>query len=1141
MKKYIRIIAVMLVVFALTLTGCGPNKNKEVNITALQSKITLNVDEVLDFNYKSLFTIKEGTSDIEVKDEYLDLSNILAVEGTYYVICTYQNKIASVNVEVVKPTTVEITLITNNDVVVNNLTVLKHDYKQYFNILDNNNEVEVKDEYLDLSLLRTLAGTYKVTCTYQGVTKTLNVVVEEVSYQIKLSERSITIKQALVETYNFNELFTVVVNGKIQEITPDMVTSNVISEVGTYEYKVSLGETSMSLTVNVISDHEIEIINSYNLLEIELKDIETFDYTKLFSVYLDGETRTVTIDMIDISNLNNAVEDEIYDILITYKEGQAVKSSSCKVKIIPNSEILITSKNLVIYPNYGYIDLTTLFTVIVKEKEIPVTLDMISGTIDYAKVGENIIKLNYQGLEKEAIIEVKQGVIINASKGEIVKVAKGISKETYNFASDFEVIVNGIKYTNITSYIDTDNIDFNTLGTYTATISVPYTDSTLGIEKGTIFTKEITYEVVNSIYSIKVLNETVILKQGTTEFNAYDNINVKVNGVNQKLTKVPTQASTLATYAVILSTIDFNAIGMQEMLVDVYVNGPDSDPVRVQYNVLIESNIEINVNKTYAFEGETVYTKDLFTITLNDEFIEVTQDMISGKVNTNKPGVYYVEISYQGIKASVNFIVLNLKMVGTYSTLLTTIETSSSSDEEGYEEEGTASTLLKKLYITEDGQISVNGSLAKILYGIDENTMYIKYNNYEFTLSYVNGIVFIEPNNDLKMAYIETKRPLIYFNEEVWQLNNLVTINSTDKHILELGYNGYSFDIFNITNLNTNETIWYALKIHLYEKLSSDVKYIVSHGEVLFDNSFKEETNNVSSFEYCGDKYKFTMTTDTVGKINSNDNKNYKYANMTFTTTINGEPAELIVDEYEGFILKINGKSEFSVNGASIRNQKYGGCNYDTDTVLIINKGSSTETPYSYKLELNLEDNTFTLAKQDMYFGRYESDEAYIFLDGYGSGLINFDKKQFSETVFNYTVNGNLIILSYVNTTPSFEYGVNASVYIDEFNNTLTPKYFGKESLNDDLFTNTHIIDGAIVNISSYEMKVYTNTVLAKKAFFDFITIYTKDGELTDNSVKKQLIDITDIDFKTAGIYHYSITIEVNGESVVMHYSIQII
>ena len=100
MKKYIRILAVMLIMFALTLMGCEPVvNNSNVNITTVQSKITLNVDEVLDFDYKSLFVINDGTSFIEVKDEYLDLSNILALEGTYYVICTYQNKIASVNVE----------------------------------------------------------------------------------------------------------------------------------------------------------------------------------------------------------------------------------------------------------------------------------------------------------------------------------------------------------------------------------------------------------------------------------------------------------------------------------------------------------------------------------------------------------------------------------------------------------------------------------------------------------------------------------------------------------------------------------------------------------------------------------------------------------------------------------------------------------------------------------------------------------------------------------------------------------------------------------------------------------------------------------------------------------------------------------
>ena len=63
----------------------------------------------------------------------------------------------------------------------------------------------------------------------------------------------------------------------------------------------------------------------------------------------------------------------------------------------------------------------------------------------------------------------------------------------------------------------------------------------------------------------------------------------------------------------------------------------------------------------------------------------------------------------------------------------------------------------------------------------------------------------------------------------------------------------------------------------------------------------------------------------------------------------------------------------FSASGASIRNQKYGGINYDTDTVLIVDKGSNTEMPFSYKINLNLVDNTFTLVERDMYFGKAPS------------------------------------------------------------------------------------------------------------------------------------------------------------------------
>ena len=96
--------------------------------------------------------------------------------------------------------------------------------------------------------------------------------------------------------------------------------------------------------------------------------------------------------MIDKSSLNNLAEEEIYDIKITYQEGQAIGTGVCKVKIVPISEIVITPKDLVIYPNSGYIDLTTLFSITKKGNEISVTLDMIEGTIDYTQVGKNIIK-----------------------------------------------------------------------------------------------------------------------------------------------------------------------------------------------------------------------------------------------------------------------------------------------------------------------------------------------------------------------------------------------------------------------------------------------------------------------------------------------------------------------------------------------------------------------------------------------------------------------------------------------------------------------------------------------------------------------------------------------------------------------------
>lgn len=109
-------------------------------------------------------------------------------------------------------------------------------------------------------------------------------------------------------------------------------------------------------------------------------------------------------------------------------------------------------------------------------------MDMITGIIDYTEVGENIITLNYNGLTKQAIVEVKRGVIIEHSKSDTITILKGTNKGNYNFIEDFKVIINGIRFRNISdTYLNLSTVDFNTVGNYTVTLKIPYNEKNIGL------------------------------------------------------------------------------------------------------------------------------------------------------------------------------------------------------------------------------------------------------------------------------------------------------------------------------------------------------------------------------------------------------------------------------------------------------------------------------------------------------------------------------------------------------------------------------------------------------------------------------------------------------------------------------------
>ena len=267
----------------------------------------------------------------------------------------------------------------------------------------------------------------------------------------------------------------------------------------------------------------------------------------------------------------------------------------------------------------------------------------------------------------------------------------------------------------------------------------------------------------------------------------------------------------------------------------------------------------------------------------------------------------------------------------------------------------------------------------------------------------------------------------------------------------------------------------------------------------------------------------------------------YKFAGKTFTGTYNGQSAVLSVDMYEGYLLKVGADVILNVAGASVRNQKYGGADYENNSVLILGYGSKTEAPYSFKFEFDLENNTFTYVDKDLYFGRYEDSKMMLFFDGYGRGLINFNTKQYGLTTFDYQSKGNEIEIVYTDTKPTFTHGEYATLYVDSLYNALTAKYFADEEIMGSVFVNNHLTDGAIINISTYTFKTYSNAVLGRKALFDAIQIIVPTGEITDNNIKITMFDISDINFAVAGFYHFSITCQVNGNDVVMHYALQII
>lgn len=1035
----------------------------------------------------------------------------------------------------------------SGEVVIHEKNIADFNFTTLFLINSDGLDILVQPSYLDLSHVPSVAGeTGYVTCTYGGKTARCDITVKGVEYDLQLVVPEVTVNQLQFdEGCDFLEFFRATADGDEVAITKNMVTDTVKREPGDYTVTVSFMGNEKTLLVHMQEAHDVEAVVSYKLFEIESTEVATFDYKQLFSLYLDGVMIGITDDMLDTSALGTAEAGKVYEVTLTYSYKNENVVKKAKVRVIEPKTIAITAKNIVTYPNSGYIDLTTLFTITRGDEVIPVTIDMISGNIDYAKEGDNDIVLTYGSEKAHANVEVRRGVVIKMPKGDTIIVPKGMDKNAYSFASDFSVIINGMAFPHVDTYIDASEVDFGTVGVYPVTITIPYGYTPVN-ESATI-----KYVVVENAYTVNIVEEEVVLAKGTKTYNVLRNVSVRINGKNKVLTydKKIAEADTAAVWVELLSEpVDFDAIGNQPVKLALYVNGVDAEPVTTEFTVRIKSDVSVTATGKVVFVGDTVFTRDLFSVKDGSDDIKVTSDMVEGKVDTLTPGVYTVAIDYLGLTAESKVVVLSDEIVGTYKTNMTTIppevdtdaDTGSDdeygySDPEYYPEEQTSVSVLKDMVVSRDGTITVNGQKTTVVDGIDQSTIIVKAGTNRFTLHIDDGIVVVDPDNSLKMAFHDAKRPIVYFKDDVWELEERVTVNRGKNYVLSVTYSTFSIDTFHIKNIATGESRWFALYTRMLAKTSSDTVYKVTWGEGKFSDGFIPAKYEEGALLYEGIEYPFVMTDGKTAVMKTEDDERI-FANMTFKGTINGVDARLTTDNYEAFTLKSAGSTIFSASRYDINTMVNGGPDYKRNTVFLY---SYEKDVYSYKFELDTENKTFTEVAKDSLFGKYEYNGRFFFLDGYGTGIAKLVEKGYQTEKFAYYLNGNEVTIKFTEPSYDFAYGDTARFFVHPFGNLLTVKYMEGNAFEGAEFVNTHITTGAIIDVDTTRFEKGTYTLVYPK-IYDAIHITTKDGELKGEA-KESCIDLTKVKTGSAGFYQFTITLDIDGEKVNAYYALQIL
>lgn len=284
MKKASAVLILLALLIAVTtfLCACQPEDppvDFALEVTAINSSVEIRDTDIESYDYTTLFSVKKDGQPIAVTQDMLDLSKVSADVGSFEVICSYGGSQAKVTVTVVA-TQYNVTL-TKNSVTVYAEEALTYDYNSLFTVTMDGEEIAITSDMVT-SNVADKSGEYSYTVAIGDASATLQVIVK--SYDVSLSQTEVSVKKYNATEYNYNEFFTATVDGKEVEITADMISHNIVAEVGEYSYTVTCGNKSATLKVIVVDGNDVLVVPSYAELTLTLSQLQDYDYTMLFSL-----------------------------------------------------------------------------------------------------------------------------------------------------------------------------------------------------------------------------------------------------------------------------------------------------------------------------------------------------------------------------------------------------------------------------------------------------------------------------------------------------------------------------------------------------------------------------------------------------------------------------------------------------------------------------------------------------------------------------------------------------------------------------------------------------------------------------------------------------------------------------------------